>query len=246
MAIQRDSVMNSPIARLQALLFVAAATLATPASANLSVHPMRLPVHDGHSGQIRAHSQTSRIQYVQTRVLRLDHPGTAEETEVELAPGNRDGVAVTPGKFVLAGGGNRLVRVIPLESVTQETLYRVYFEGVPPPRKESAEEELDNPTANVGVSLVWGALVHVIPAQPVPDMRIDGAELHNTGNVRLGVTSIQACTAPKQCTEHSVERSLYPGARMPLPFDPAGSSQVTVSYRLSYQGYKDHHKVLAP
>jgi len=246
MAPQRDIVMNSPIARLQALLFLAAATLAAPANANLSVHPMRLPVHDGHTGQIRAHSQTSRIQYVQIRVLRLEHPGTEEETEVELAPGHRDGVAVTPGKFVLAGGGNRLVRVIPLASVQQETPYRVYFEGVPPPREESAEEETDNPIANVGVSLVWGALVHVIPAQPVPDMRIDGNELHNIGNVRLGVTSIRACTAATQCTEHAVERSVYPGARMALPFDPVGTSQITVSYRLSYQGYRDHHKVLTP
>jgi hypothetical protein len=238
--------MNSMIPRLRALLVFLVSALAAPAQANLSVHPMRLPVQDGRAGQIRVYSQTGKVQYVQTRVLRLEQPGTPDEAEVALAPGNQDGVVVTPARFVLASGGNRLVRVIPLQSVTQETAYRVYVEGVPPPHDEHAEGEGDASTANVGVSLVWGALVHVIPAQPLPDMRIDGADLHNIGNVRLGVTAIKACTAANQCTEHSVERSLYPGARMPLPFDPAGVAQLTVSYRLSYLGYKDHHRTLAP
>jgi len=246
MASNRDTAMNSVTARLRALLLLLAAAVAAPAQANLTVHPMRLPVHDGRAGQIRVYSQTSKVQYVQTRVLRLDQPGTPEEKEVEVRPGNQDGVVVTPGKFVLASGGNRLVRVISLESVRQETPYRVYFEGVPPPQEETGDEATETPTANVGVSLIWGALVHVIPAQPVPDMRLDGADLHNIGNVRLGVTSIKACTAPKQCTEHALERSLYPGARMALPFDPAGVTQVIVSYRLSYQGYKNYTRSLTP
>jgi len=246
MTSDRDPATTSVTARLRVLLLLLAAAVAAPAQANLTVHPMRLPVHDGRAGQIRVYSQTSKVQYVQTRVLRLDQPGTPEEREVEVSPGNQDGVVVTPGKFVLASGGNRLVRVISLESVRQESPYRVYFEGVPPPREDSTEEEPENPTANVGVSLIWGALVHVIPAQPVPDMRIDGNELHNIGNVRLGVTHIQACTAPKHCTEHTLERSLYPGARMALPFDPVQQVQLIVSYRLSYQGYKNYTRTLTP
>lgn len=242
----RDTAMNSFNNRLRALFLLLAAAAVAPAQANLTVHPMRLPVHDGRAGQIRVYSQTSKVQYVQTRVLRLDQPGTPEENEVELRPGNQDGVVVTPGKFVLASGGNRLVRVIPLESVRQETPYRVYFEGVPPPQEEMTDEASETATANVGVSLIWGALVHVIPAQPVPDMQLDGADLHNNGNVRLGVTSIKACTAPTQCTEHPLERSLYPGARMALPFDPAGVTQMIVSYRLSYQGYKNYTRSLTP
>lgn len=246
MNVSGDSAMNHLLARCRAVLLLLSATLAAPASANLSVHPMRLPVQDHRGGQIRVYSQTPRVQYVQTRVLRMEHPGTANEQEVEVAAGHTEGIVVTPAKFVIAGGGNRLVRVIPLAAVTEETAYRVYFEGVAPPNETGTDVPTDDAaSASVGVSLVWGALVHLIPAQPVPDMRIDGRNLHNTGNVRLGVTGVQACDARNQCTTHALEKSVYPGARLALPFDPA-DQRITVTYHLSYAGYREHTWMLAP
>ncbi|MFN4160438.1 MAG: pilus assembly protein [Stenotrophomonas sp.] len=237
--------MNHAVARTRAVLLLLAGLMAAPAHANLSVHPMRLPVQNDRGGQIRVHSQTSKVQYVQTRVLRVEQPATPEENEVELAPGLLDGVVVTPGKFVLSGGGSRLVRVIPLASVTEETVYRVYFEGVAPPSEVEEQAADDAPSANVGVSLVWGALVHLMPAQPVADMQIEGSALHNIGNVRLGITGLKACDSNNQCAIHELEQSVYPGSRLALPFDPAGQ-HITVSYRLSHAGYRNHQRVLAP
>ncbi|MNV35566.1 hypothetical protein D3C71_1270140 [compost metagenome] len=237
--------MNSMAAPFRALFIFAAGLLAAPAYANMSVHPMRLPVQDARGGQIRVHSQTPRVQYVQLRVLHLLDPATPDEREVDVEPGALQGIAVTPGKFVLAGGGNRLVRVIPLASVEEEAAYRVYFEGVRPPSEIDVGEEEEGASANIGVNLIWGALVHVIPAQPVPDMRIDGTTLHNTGNVRLGVTAVQECDAQGQCIKHDIDHSVYPGVHFPLPFDPAGK-KVTVNYRLSYAAYQDQQQVLLP
>lgn len=241
----RESAMNHVVVRSGVALFLLVGMTAAPAHANLSVHPMRLPVQDDRGGQIRVHSQTSKVQYVQTRVLRVEQPATPDENEVELAPGQLDGVVVTPGKFVLSGGGNRLVRVIPLAAVTEEAVYRVYFEGVAPPAEAEEEAAEEAPSANVGVSLVWGALVHLIPAQPVADMQIDGNALHNIGNVRLGITGLKACDSNNKCATHALEQSVYPGSRLELPFDPAGQ-RITVNYRLSHAGYRDHHRVLAP
>lgn len=237
--------MNSTVARVGALTLLALGTWASPALANLSVHPMRLPIQDKRGGQIRVYSQTPRVQYVQVKVQKVLHPATPQEEQVDVAPGLLEGIAVTPGKFVLGGGGNRLVRVIPLASVSEETAYRVYFEGVRPPSEMGTEEEPETATANVGVSLVWGALVHLIPPQPVPDMRIEGRDLVNIGNVRLGVTTIQACTAGKECADHTLDHSVYPGERVALPFDPT-AQRLTVTYKLSYAGYRDHQRVLAP
>lgn len=239
--------MNSIAARFGAftLLVLGVVAAPAPAYANLSVHPMRLAVQDKRSGQIRVYSQTPKVQYVQVKVQKVLNPATPEERQVDISPGALEGIAVTPGKFVLGGGGNRLVRVIPLAGVTEEAAYRVYFEGVRPPSETSAEEDAGEPSANVGVSLVWGALVHLIPPQPVPDMRVEGQSLHNTGNVRLGVTQVKACDASNACTAHALEKSVYPGARVALPFDPAGQ-RITVTYRLSYAGYRDHERVLAP
>ena len=245
MNLYQASVLHPFAIHSRAALLLVAGLMAAPAQANLSVHPMRLPVQDDRGGQIRVHSHTSKVQYVQTRVLRVEHPATPAETEVELTAGQLEGVVVTPGKFVLGGGGNRLVRVIPLASVTEEAVYRVYVEGVAPPHEAEDGTSDDAPSANVGVSLVWGALVHLIPAQPVADMQINGNALHNIGNVRLGVTGLKACDSSNQCTTHELEQSVYPGSRLELPFNPAGQ-RITVNYRLSHAGYRDHQRVLAP
>lgn len=237
--------MNTIAARFGALTLLVLGVFAMPAHANLSVNPMRLAVQDKRAGQIRVYSQTPRVQYVQVRIQKVLNPATPEEQQVDMAPGALEGIAVTPGKFVLGGGGNRLVRVIPLAGVTEETAYRVYFEGVRPPSETTTEADAEEASANIGVSLVWGALVHLIPPQPVPDMRIEGRSLHNTGNVRLGVTQIKACDSRNECTEHALEQSIYPGSRVVLPFDPA-AKRLTVTYRLSYAGYRNHERVLAP
>lgn len=236
--------MNSMAARRWACVLFVAAVVVLPAHANLTVHPMRLPVHDARGGQIRVYSQTPKVQYIQTRVQRLLHPATPDEKEVDVVAGQLDGLVVTPGKFVLGGGGNRLVRVIPLASVTEETAYRVYFEGVRAPGEEDQDSTGEGASASVGVSLVWGALVHVVPAQSLPDMRVADGQLHNTGNVRLGITEMKACPPQGECTTHSVERSVYPGASLALPFAIAAGTRLTVSYRLSQHGYRDHQRVL--
>ncbi|PTS80401.1 pilus assembly protein [Stenotrophomonas sp. HMWF022] len=232
--------------RTRVLIFSVACVLAAPAKANLSVYPMRLPIHTEHGGQIRVYSQTPKVQYVQTRVTRLLHPATAQEQEVNLTPGELEGIAVTPGKFVLGGGGNRLVRVIPLSPVSDESAYRVYFEAVRPPVEVESDAESGSATASVGVSLVWGALVSLIPVQPVADMRVDGAALHNIGNVRLGVMRVEDCDASGNCHEHTVEHSVYPGETLTLPFTADPGHHVRVHYRLSQHGVRLHMRELAP
>ncbi|MET0891594.1 MAG: pilus assembly protein [Stenotrophomonas maltophilia] len=221
---------------------------ATPAAlANLTVHPMRLAVEGTHGTQIRVYSQSPQTQYVQATVKRIIDPATAQEREVEVAPGELDAIAITPGKFALAGGGNRLVRVIPLTPVAQETAYRVYFEGVRP-EEESTELPVIGGEANarVGVSLVWGALVNVVPREPFADMRLQGEQLHNIGNVRLGVTRVEHCDGQGRCQTHAVDHSVYPGQPHALPFVPQAGHSVRVHYRLSHAGYRSHERVLSP
>lgn len=218
----------------------------TSAHANLSVHPMRIAVEHQRGAQVRVFSQSSQTQYVQASVKRIVDPASGHEQEVAIEPGQLDAIAITPGKFALAGGGNRLVRVIPLASVEQETAYRVYFEGVRADSDESTTPVDDGAAAQVGVSLVWGALVHVLPADPIPDMRLDGATLHNTGNVRLGVTTVEHCVAKARCETHEIEHSVYPGQQWPLPFTAAAGDRVRVHYRLSHAGYRSHQRELQP
>jgi len=217
--------------------------LALPAQANLTVHPMRTSVDAKHGTQIRVYSQSTQPQYVQASLRRIVDPAGADENEVDVEPAEA-AVAITPGKFALSGGGNRLVRVIPLHPVERETAYRVYFEGVAGPEEErggSAEAA----EANVGVSLVWGALVNVLPPEGTVQPRVHGNTLHNDGTLRLGITSIADCVGSR-CTAHELSRSLYPGSALELPFRVEPGHTVQLRYRLTRDGYREHVTTLTP
>lgn len=230
-----------------AVLASLALLMATPtAYANLTVHPMRVAVEHQRGAQVRVYSQSAQTQYVQATVKRIVDPATDHETEVDIQPGQLDAIAVTPGKFALAGGGNRLVRVIPLSTVTEETAYRVYFEGIRGDADETTTPAEKGPAAQVGLSLVWGTLVHILPADPLADMRLEGASLHNTGNLRLGVTTVEHCVTKTRCQSHDITHSVYPGEKLTLPFTAASGERVRVHYRLSHAGYRSHERELLP
>lgn len=237
-------VMNHVACRCAALAALTLLMAAPIAHANLTVHPMRVPVEHKRGAQLRVYSQSAQTQYVQATIKRIVDPASDHETEIDIEPGQLDAIAVTPGKFALAGGGNRLVRVIPLSTVAQETAYRVYFEGVRGDADETSAPLAEGPAAQVGVSLVWGTLVHVLPADPLADMRLEGATLHNTGNLRLGVTTVEHCITPRRCETHEVQHSIYPGQQWPLPFTANPGELVRVHYRLSHAGYRSHEREL--
>lgn len=212
--------------------------------ANLTVHPMRTSVDAGRGAQIRVYSQSPQPQYVQASLRRIVDPAGMDEQEVEVEPGEA-AIAVTPGKFALAGGGNRLVRLVPLHPVQQETAYRVYFEGVRGPEEAAADAD-DAARASVGVSLVWGALVNVLPADGQVRLQLRGDVLHNTGTLRLGITSVAVCSANGSCTAHDISRSLYPGSTLRLPFVVTPNHTVQLRYRLTRGGHREHVQTLAP
>ena len=155
------------------------ALLAQPAQANLSIYPMRAAVDARHGTQIRVYSQSTQPQYVQARLLRITNPAQLDEEEIEVEAADA-AIAITPGKFALSGGGNRLIRVIPLQSVEKEAAYRIYFEGVKGPDEAPLEDAEQTAQANVGVSLVWGALVNVVPTKGSVDLQLQGDTLRNT------------------------------------------------------------------
>lgn len=225
--------MKNPLHRLVPLLLL----LAPAAFANLTVHPMRTAV-DGHrSSPIRVYSHANQAQYIQVTLREIVQPASDSEHEIEVEP-DKAAIALTPGKFALAGGGNRLIRVIPLQPVLQETAYRLYFEAVRAPDDE-AVEAVDGAQARLGMSLVWGALVNVLPAEGSVAPRVYEGRLHNDGTLRLGITRIEDCDGSR-CTSHDVSRSLYPGASLPLPFTSVPGHSLQIHYRLTRDGEREH------
>ncbi|PJL59875.1 pilus assembly protein [Stenotrophomonas maltophilia] len=221
------------------------ALLAPPAQANLSIHPMRAAVDAKHGTQIRVYSQSTQPQYVQARLLRISNPAQVGEEEIEVEAADA-AIAITPGKFALSGGSNRLIRVIPLQTVEKEAAYRIYFEGVKGPDGTILEGDEQAAQANVGVSLVWGALVNVVPAKGHVDLKLQGNTLRNTGTLRVGITGAAECNAGGACTPRELSTSLYPDAALTLPFQLQPGNTLQLQYRLSNDGYRDHVTTLAP
>jgi hypothetical protein len=218
---------------------------ALPVSASLDVHPMRVHVDAGSTTSIRVQAQSPRTQYVRATVKRVVAPATEDESEVDEPTGDAAAIAVTPGMFALAGGGSRLVRVIALAPVKEETAFRVYFEGVRGEDPEARPDALETPGATLGVSLVWGVLVNVLPADGRVAMQVAGGRLHNHGTLRLGIRRVEHCVAAA-CITHDIERSVYPGASLALPFEPVPGARLRVDYRLSRDGYREHQQILLP
>ncbi|WP_414485344.1 pilus assembly protein [Stenotrophomonas sp. EMP41] len=219
------------------------ALLAPPVHANLSIHPMRAAVDGKRGTQIRVYSQSTQPQYVQARLLRISNPAQAGEEEVEMDAADA-AIAITPGKFALSGGGNRLIRIIPLRAVEKEAAYRIYFEGARGPEDTVLEGE-EGAQANVGVSLVWGALVNVMPANGVVELRLVENTLRNTGTLRVGITGAATCTAEGACSPQELSHSLYPDADLKLPFKVAPGGSLQLRYRLSRDGHREHTQTLA-
>lgn len=230
------------IARLSLLCLL----WATPsAQANLTVHPMRTAVDADRGATVRVYSQSTRPQFVQATVRRIVDPAGSSEHEIAAEP-DQAAFALTPARFVLAGGGNRLVRLIPLHPVARETAYRVYFEGVRPPEADEVVQAADASSARVGVSLVWGTLVNVLPVQGEVALAVRGDRLHNTGTLRVGILSLETCTASARCTAHTLTRSLYPGGSLQLPEALAADATLRLRYRLTRDGYREHEQTLTP
>lgn len=225
-----------------ALLFLLPAV---PVSANLDVHPMRVHVDAGRTTSIRVHAQSPRTQYVRVTVKRVVAAATDDEHEVDEPAGADAALVVTPTMFALAGGGSRLVRVIALAPVEAETAFRVYFEGVRGEDTEAMPAPGPTASATIGVSLVWGVLANLLPADGQVSMQLADGRLHNRGSLRLGIRRIEHCLA-SACTTHDIDRSVYPGGALALPFQPSAGARLRVDYRLSRDGYREHQQILLP
>jgi Mat/Ecp fimbriae periplasmic chaperone len=217
-----------------ALVSTVLLALAAPAMANMVVYPMSTEIgaeHDG-IGQIQLHSKSDKVQYVKVSVARVNAPATKDEHETPVLPSDPDGLVVSPQRLVLAPGASRTVRVIAQDTPSRETVYRVYFEPVAAPSTSAvdASAEPEAPQSQIGLSFVWGALVRVLPdARKVePRLSADSRTLHNDGNMRLAVLAFGRCAgdAESTCAWTKVDKSLYPGAQLPVAGDGAGQRLV--------------------
>lgn len=224
-----------------ALAIALGLAIAAPASvANMVVYPMTTKIGNEQDGvtQIQIFSKTDKVQYVKTRVAKVVNPAMQDEHEVDVSADA--GLVVSPQRLVLTPGSNRTVRIISDSVPTEEIVYRVYFEPVNAPADAIEVESADGPAvkSQIGVSLIWGALVRVLPDNRnlQATLSADGSKLHNGGNVRIGVLEVGHCTSGSEsdCKWTDVQKSVYPGQSLSID-----SANRTGSVVIRYQTTAD-------
>ncbi|CFQ38901.1 hypothetical protein [Yersinia aleksiciae] len=192
------------------LLSVSIFSMSTLCYANMTVYPMESGLDSNGTAQVRVLSKSNETQYIKIVTKQILRAATPKEYEVLAQPGLQDSLVVTPEKFGLAAGSQRIIRLISLILPEKETVWRVYFEGV----KSIENEEHDPNTvgSTIGINLVWGVLVHVPPRIPVIALSLNSAtgEVTNNGTQRVVIKQIGFCSSVQQCRWEDHAANIYP------------------------------------
>lgn len=202
-------------------LITLALLFASPAHANMLVYPMQLKLSGKKevSSTVKVTSQSDTTQYIRVSLKEVLHPATPQEKEVDVANWQGQGIILSPMKFALPAGASKTVRVISLNNVEAERIFRAYFEPV------AGESNDDSPAAQiqgqVALTLIWGVLIRQVPDKPIYTLqRGKDAALVNNGNVRVQLHSYSQCENSQrddQCRWSTLIDRIYPKETLRLP-----------------------------
>jgi P pilus assembly chaperone PapD len=195
------------------------AILSASALANMSIYPMSVELGETGATQIRVMSQSDAVQFVKVTEKQIINPGTPQEKEVSVAGFAKNSLVITPQKLAISAGSQRLVRLVAVELPEKETTWRVYFEGVPELEDGTAASEPQTTSTKVGISLVWGALVHVAPKNVVASLRLDAQRglVINDGTLRMPLREVGVCDLAGACQWKKETATIYPGTELKVP-----------------------------
>lgn len=198
--------------------------------ANMLVYPMELDVGKSGAAKISVDSKSDKVQFIRVRETKIIHPGTSLEKEIAMDVSN-DSLAVTPVKLALSPGSERIVRLISFEPPEKETTWRVYFEAVSESEFNEVSGNSQKSSADVGVSIIWGALIHVLPAKIKASIVYEPSKkaLINNGTIRIPVTELGTCPREGACVWSKFTKTIYPDESLPVT-----SLAVNGFYKLKY------------
>lgn len=188
---------------------------ATSAWANMSVYPMEVTLNNQGAAQVQTLSQSSEAQFIRVSIKRIERPATPFEKETLVKDAISHSLIATPDKFALASGSQRIIRLISLQPPEKETAWRVYFEAVGAPDELKDKMHQQNKISNqLGISLVWGVLVHIPPQTPLLSLsRLASGEIKNSGTVRVVIREVALCSDPQSshsCQWRKEHATVYP------------------------------------
>jgi len=202
--------------------------------ANMTVYPMELNVDSSGTAQITVASKSDDIQFIRVKQKKILNPGTAQEKEIDVPAWQEGGIVVTPEKFALSAGAMRVVRLVSLVPPSKESTWRIYFQGVNQPDSITLKEQGHSAAlAKIGVNVIWGALVHIAPAENHISLALDRTHgsLINKGTLRVPLKEIGICDEKDKCRWLKEEATIYPETERKLK---TFSQSQGITYKFRY------------
>lgn len=203
------------------------------AHAAMYVYPMETTVGESGTSQVRVISQNDEVEFVKIKLKKIINPGTRNEREVDADMSDAGQIIVTPQKIALAAGGERVVRIVSMSPPEKETTWRVYFEGVNETVFNSFSDERNQTgkATQVGVNIIWGALVHVAPRKAEVSLKYSPStgNIINDGTIRIPVTEVGVCNPGRECSWKKKALTVYPESEAPIQemhFSPANTYKI--------------------
>ena len=208
------------------------------ASCAMYIYPMEVAVGMKGASQIKVISQDKDVQFIKVNLKKVEQPGTAQEHEHSIDNTSASGLVITPEKIALSASSQRVVRLVSIVPPEKETTWRAYFESVndanfiPLPGSDTNLSK----TANVGVNVVWGALIHVAPEKIMASLKIvDGTgKVSNDGTIRIPINQLGICDKSGQCQWKKLSSIVYPDTVVKLHDISFDKSK---SYRVKYKNW---------
>lgn len=188
------------------------------ALANMSIYPMSVEIGDSGATQIRVMSQSDEVQFVKVTEKQIINPGTKQEKEISVDGFSQNSLVITPQKLAISAGSQRLVRLVALELPEKESVWRVYFEGVSETALDdtAASTNAQDTSTKVGISLVWGALIHIAPKRPTVSLKLDAQSglVINDGTLRVQLREVGICDLAGTCDWKKETTTVYPSTEL--------------------------------
>ncbi|WP_058709048.1 hypothetical protein [Pantoea stewartii] len=200
--------------KFKKILLINLLVLAGYANAAVSVYPIEVNIGKSGNSKIEVISSSEKVAFVKVSVKKIINPGTPHEKELEVEGLDKNGLIVTPLKLAITPGSKRIVRMVTLDTPEKETTWRVYFQEVSSDEYNNvSDNSMHGETkAEVGVNIVWGALVHVLPKIPTYNLILNTktGSIYNAGTSRIKIKGICKRSYDGKCNWKESGSTIYP------------------------------------
>lgn len=112
---------------------------------------------------IQVYNSGDKPLYLDISLLRVDNPGASPEKKTPISSISQPEIIFNPSKITLGPNQKRDIKLLPLKSPEQETLYRLYIEPIVETKVTGSNSEKNKIHAPMTISIGYGVLIHHVP-----------------------------------------------------------------------------------